>query len=194
MGFLDRFRAPTLAPPNTREDWAIMGKWRDWPPPHNLVVGESHYQQHIRTLTGDPCKTGWCVPVNVVIARDRANDYDENAWAAFVNGGLVGYLRRDLAATMAQACDPAGCTTFAVAGVARGGWTDAESFGVHVWLDRLLSPGPAVTIDDGADTAVSWPPDGDERSTRPLPPAGCYRDPQGEERWWDGTIWTEHRR
>ena len=193
MGLLQRLRPPQLDPPNTREDWAATEHWRAWPSPHNLVVGESHRQQHIRTLAGEPREGGWCVPVNVTFTRDSANPHDANAWAAHVSGGHVGYLRRDIAEHLSAACDPAGCHTFVVPGVVRGGWLDADMFGVHVWLDRLITPGPEIHI-SGIDTEVSWPPDDDERSARPLPPAGWYRDPQGAERWWDGAQWTEHRR
>jgi Protein of unknown function (DUF2510) len=194
LGLLDRFRSPRLSAPNTRADWAAAGVWRDWPAPHNLVVGESHYQSHIRTLAGQPSEVGWCVPVPVVITRDFHNKYDENAWTASVNGGLVGHLRRDVAEAMVVACDPADCKSFTVPGVVRGGWLDAELFGVHVWLDRLLSPGPEVHLDN-PDTEVSWPPGDNERAAPAAAVAGWYADPAGQGlRWWDGTRWTEHLR
>ena len=48
--------------------------------------------------------------------------------------------------------------TFTVAGVLRGGWDSQSHLGVHVWLDRLVTPGPGLELPDPDYYAVGWPP------------------------------------
>jgi hypothetical protein len=155
-------RSAKLAGQNVAADWR-SGEWRSWPAPHNFIAGESHYMPALASLAGPPCETGYCIPVEVVLTREPTNPYDPNAIRAEVHGLHVGYLARHLAAQISPALDRAGVASFAVCGVLRGGWQDAQYFGVHVWLDRRTRPGPSIEQMDEAG-AVQWPPDLDEVS------------------------------
>jgi HIRAN domain len=163
QGFFDRFRsAPAeLAPANVDVEWDTAGHWRSWEAPGNFVVGESHYTEALTALAGPPCAAGYLIPVTVTIARDPQNAYDSNAFRAEVDGRQVGYLPRHIAAQLAAPLDSVGCAGFDVCGILRGGSDSAPNLGVHIWLDRRLSPGPEIIQRDEAGR-VSWPPDQDE--------------------------------
>ena len=95
--------------------------------------------------------------------REPDNHYDANAIRAEIRGKQVGYLARQIAAQVAPPLDQASVTSFSVCGVIRGGSVRAPNLGVHVWLDRLTSPGPEIhQLDSSGD--VSWPPRPEERS------------------------------
>lgn len=163
QGFFDRFRsAPAeLAPANVDVEWDSAGHWRSWEAPGNFVVGESHYAEALTALAGPPCAAGYLIPVTVSIVREPQNAYDRNAFRAEVGGRQVGYLPRHIAAQLAAPLDSVGCPSFTICGILRGGSETAPSIGVHIWLDRRLSPGPEIIQRDEAGR-VSWPPHNDE--------------------------------
>jgi HIRAN domain len=156
-------RSAQLSPANVAADWR-KGEWRTWPSPRNFIVGESRYVDALASLAGPPCATGYCIPVEVVLIREPRNQYDANAIRAEVRGRQVGYLARHLAAQIAPALDRARVRQFVVCGVVRGGWDDAQNFGVHIWLDRRVDAGPEITQADEVG-GVRWPPDDDEISS-----------------------------
>jgi hypothetical protein len=154
---LFRRRTYDLSPVNVRASWADGNECYEWPPPRNVLVGESYRQPALKKLAGPPCDPGYLIPVEVCFVRESENEHDANAFRAEVNGRHVGYLRREVARQVAAALDQAGCGRFSVCGVIRGGSSGAPSLGVHVWLERRLSPGPELSFAD--DTwVVPWPP------------------------------------
>lgn len=155
-------RRPRLAEPNVPEDWAERGIWCDWEAPRNYVAGEASYLDALAALVGPTCERWYCRPVVVSFSRERDNPYDSNAFRAEVNGVHVGYLRRHVAEQLAGPLDHAGCRTFAVCGLARGGSFDAPNLGCHVWLGRRVTAGPAIQF-DADEYIVSWPPTERER-------------------------------
>lgn len=139
-------------------DWASSGVWRGWESPRNYVAGEDSYQPALRALATTRTPDGCCQPVTVTLIRERTNRYDANAWRAEVDGRCVGYLRRHLAEQIAGPLDRAGCTSFVVPGVLRGGSKRARSIGCHIWLDRRLAPGPSISLPSDDEYVVAWPP------------------------------------
>ena len=160
MGLLDRFRRPRATPANTASGWESSA-WHGWEAPRN-IVRESHSQHALAKLCGAVCSEGYLVPVPVRLRRDPGNHHDPNAVGAFVAGEHVGHLRAEVAAHAAAGCDRAGISSWAVAGLIRGGSTRADYFGVHLWMSRLIEPGPLVELPPALWT-VSWPP-GDHES------------------------------
>ena len=150
-----------LAPANAPTDWPA-DVFRDWPAPRNLVVGESHYADAVRKLAGPPREQGYLTPVEVRFDRDPDNAYDRNAFRAAVQSLQVGHLSAELAAQLAGPLDRAGCISFSVCGVIRGGTNERPNLGVHVWLDRLLSSGPEISFSDDGGLVGNWPPRDDE--------------------------------
>jgi HIRAN domain len=146
-----------LSEPNVDDDWAARNAWVDWEPPRNFVAGESHHMGALAALTGPPRQNGYLVPVSVRFVREPNNPYDANALRAEVNGLLVGYLRRHIAAQAAPALDRFGCVEFSVCGIIRGGQPDAPNIGVHIWLGRRTTAGPEFNLLDQAGE-VAWPP------------------------------------
>ena len=102
------------------------------------VVGESHYQDALRSLAGQ------CVPgvdgrpsFRAVLIREHHNAFDQNAIAVHGPSGQVGYLARDDAARYLATFDAlrdlgydGGCCT----GLLNGGEPDRPSFGVVLML------------------------------------------------------------
>jgi HIRAN domain len=169
MGLLDRLRRPpSLASPNVTSDWAPAGYWQTWPCPRN-VVRESQHQDELRALVGPMCEGGYLVPVAATLRREPDNPHDANAIRVEVDGRLVGRVRREVAAQLAPALDRRRCPAFVVCGVIRGGSRSKRHLGLHLWLERRLSDGPEVDLEDGL-LEVSWPPTGREidRATRRL--------------------------
>lgn len=151
-------RRVELVAANVDDDWSAGDDWHAWEAPRNLIRGESHYQATLQRLAGGkPRRNGYLIPVSVSFVRDPKNEHDRNAFRAQVDGELVGHLARDAAAQLARTADRARCTSFAVCGVLRGGSLDARHLGVHVWVDRRLSPGVETNFADDEDE-VSWPP------------------------------------
>lgn len=147
-----------FAPPNVPERWAHDSDWLfDWPPPRNVIVGEERHQPLLRKLAR--CQGRCLRPVDVTLQPEPTNSYDANAIIAMVDHHPIGYLRAVVAAQIAEARAPVRAWT--VPGVMRGGWDDDARIGVHVWLDRRVSIGPATAHDDDA-FMVSWPPSDDE--------------------------------
>lgn len=97
--------------------------------------------------------------MKVTLAPEPTNRHDPDAVAAFVGRTQVGYLRREVAGALADGCAAHGLRvpTFVVAGVLRGGSNDDVRIGCHVWLDRRVSPGPSIVLEDDG-WAVPWPP------------------------------------
>lgn len=147
-----------LSPANVDPNWRDGNAWLKWEAPRNFVAGESHYMPE---LTGEPRESGYLIPVEVVFVREPTNRYDPNAWRAEVDGSVIGYARRNIAAQFAAALDPHGLTTLTVCGVLRGGSLDAPNLGVHVWPERRPCPGPELHQVDEA-LSVPWPPSGTE--------------------------------
>jgi hypothetical protein len=102
--------------------------------------------------------------VPATLVREPANPYDGNAIGVEVAGRVVGHVRRAIAAQLAPALDVGRCPRFTVCGVIRGGSDEAPSLGVHLWLDRRLSDGPDVNLEEGL-LEVGWPP-GERELTR----------------------------
>lgn len=103
------------------------------------------------------------MPVSVTLAREPGNKYDKNAIVATVEGHVVGYINRDVAAVVSPALDGVGVSQITVCGIVRGGYTRRKNFGVHIWLDK--HPERSVQINlvtDGIGQVGSWPPDDDE--------------------------------
>jgi hypothetical protein len=144
MGLLDRFRRAQATPAKTPTGWE-SGAWREWDCPRN-VIREGHYQEVLVRLCGPVGGDGYPIPVDVLLRREPRNKYDPNAVSAHVGGQHVGCLRAEVAAQVARPCDRAGISGWAVPGLIRGGSKRAGNFGVHVWMARLLSPGPLVEI------------------------------------------------
>src|SRR6476620_4820992 len=91
-----------LSPPNVAADWMTNDEWLTWEAPRNFVAGESHYLTALRSLTGKPTSDGYLRPVEVCLTREPDNQYDRNAWRAEVDGQLIGYMRREIAAQLSQ--------------------------------------------------------------------------------------------
>jgi hypothetical protein len=106
---------------------------------------------------GKAPENGYLIPLSVRFVREPANPYDRNALRAEVDGLLVGYLQRHIAAQVAPALDRFGCREFNVCGLIRGGEPDAPNLGVHVWLGRRTTAGPEFSLLDQAGE-VAWPP------------------------------------
>jgi hypothetical protein len=163
MGWMRKLLGRRQAEPEapvTPGDWIERDLWLLWEDaPRNYIAGESSYTGALSRLCGPICKDGYCLPVVVKLVREPRNPYDGNAFRAEVSGEHVGYLRRHLAAQLAGPADRAGLREVAVCGVIRGGATDAPNFGVHVWLNRTLTPGVALELPDADEEwAVPWPP------------------------------------
>lgn len=163
MGFLDRFlghNKPTeFGAPRIPETWRHQQDWlNDWGPPLNIVVGESRHQKELREAA--QCD-GQCLRlVNVTLQPEPDNPVDSDAIKVLLRGVKIGYLRRELAAGIADGCAAhrLGVPTLVVAGIMRGGWKEQRSIGVHIWIDRTITSGPIVQLDDAEEFEVAWPP------------------------------------
>lgn len=121
--------------------WAAAeGWWWDEEPPLNIVAGESFYADAIHSRMGTPREPGWLVPLDLVLQRDPKNQYDKNAIAVKTGsprrpGDQLGNINKAWAAALAPVMDAKRQKVIPIRGVLRGGWIDAPSAGVCVWLD-----------------------------------------------------------
>jgi hypothetical protein len=158
QGSIDRL-VGDLQRANTPEDWIKRRRWHQWDHPANAVRGESKYQDVISDLPG---VTPGLVeeirvePVEVEFVREPDNPYDQFACRAVVAGHMVGYLARECASVLAPQVDAAGVKAWTVCGAVVGGSYGADRYGVHVWLDRLLTIGPHWAPQADMDSAISY--------------------------------------
>lgn len=141
-------KRPQLSSPNVTDDWMQSANWVSWEPPLNVVRGESHRQEAIARFCGPLRDRGYLVPVSVTLRREPSNPVDRNAIRVDIGASQVGYIAKEFATQMSPLLDKAKCKEFTVAGVITGGAFDAPSLGVHLWLDRRVSPGPSILIED----------------------------------------------
>lgn len=149
-------RRKLLAHPNVSAGWMDIGDWRQWPPPASVVRGESTYRDALFDLCGEGA-SHQLVPVEARLAVEPSNPHDRNAVRVEVRGRLVGYIAREVAAQLSPPLREAECWSFTVAGLIRGSFDQGHVPGVHLWLDRLISPGPAVRL-PSLYLVEAWPP------------------------------------
>ena len=104
------------------------------------IVGEASYQPHIIQISRR--HRGH---FGILLRPEPSNRYDRNAVAVLVDGGVVGYLPRELAARWQPAILAAESEGFAVTGTARiyGGTPEKPHLGVFggaVWPGRGRPP------------------------------------------------------
>ncbi len=97
------------------------------------------------------------MPIEVDLIREPRNPYDGNAIRAEVRGWHVGHIAKEIAFQIAPVFDRGRLSRIRVCGVLRGGSKSAPNLGVHIWLDRRLSPGIEAQFADRAGE-VEWPP------------------------------------
>ncbi|MBT9166112.1 MAG: hypothetical protein DDT25_00785 [Chloroflexi bacterium] len=151
-----------LAEPNTPPDWQTSKSWMKWKAPLKIVSGQSHYQSTFTAILGEPRPAGYLKPVVAVLRREPENKYDRNAIAVFISDNKVGYMAKDIASQLAASLDKAKCSEFQLAAVIRGGYSKRPSFGVSIWINKLISPGPSLSFDRAIEenfSAPNWPPD-----------------------------------
>ncbi len=155
--------ALTLMAPNVADGWQDR-EWRTWDAPVSIVHGESHHRDALRLMTGPPRRCGYLVPVDVVLRREPANEYDANAVRVEALGQLVGYIARDMAADVSGALVSCGAESCTFAGLLRGGYDGRSSadVGVMVWLDKRVSAAPRLDFGSVVRREWQWPPDDDE--------------------------------
>lgn len=110
------------------------------------VVGESHYQDALATITGGHSRHGVEVTCLAVLVPEPSNEYDREAVMVTINGLTVGYLSREDARLHRPLID----ATLRTAGVAvveaciGGGWdrgtADRGSFGVELFFSDRPAP------------------------------------------------------
>lgn len=162
-------RRVNLADPDVPHDWIGSEQWRSWEAPLNVVRGESYRQESLMALCGPARPQGYLVPVESKVAREPDNPVDGNALRVEIRGEHVGYLAEELAEQLSPPLDKARCDGFEVAGIIRGGYSDSPSFGLHLWLNRLVTPGPRIKLHPSVieQFAISWPPMPGEGSDSP---------------------------
>jgi hypothetical protein len=126
----ERIGAEAAAGPS----WSADGSWRSsWESPRNWIFGEGDQVATVASLVGRPREHGYLVPVDVVLEREPRNAHDQNAVRASVDGRMIGYLARTIAAQVSPTM-------------------------VYVWLDR--GEEKLHVHDNGG--RVAWPPSTDE--------------------------------
>lgn len=147
----------TLHPANVPAHWRESESWRNWCAPCNIVVGESRRQDALLAVCGGAARQwGYLVPVELEFRREPDNQYDPNAIVASIEQHTVGYLRREIAATLAGPLDAIDRLTFRLCGLIRGGSERAPLLGAHVWIGQRLSPAPVIL--GCAQWLVPWEP------------------------------------
>lgn len=103
------------------------------------VVGESHYQKHLRKICGGPTEDGVNLEFYAGLVLDDGNKHDSKAVAVHIENGCVGHLRRDDARAFRDAISKtafANCKAFQVKALIRGGWDrggdDTGMYGVRL--------------------------------------------------------------
>lgn len=104
------------------------------------VVGESHYQDNLRTIAGGPQKYSAHIETTATIISETDNPHDPNACRVEINGLVVGHLSRTDARTYRAQLARAGRPQAVVhtPALIAGGWDngpdDRGPFGVRLDL------------------------------------------------------------
>ncbi|MDQ1700608.1 MAG: hypothetical protein QOG34_2471 [Frankiaceae bacterium] len=104
------------------------------------IVGESFHEDYIRQIRSRYADREF----EIVLVPEPNNPYDPNAVAIHVDGGIVGHLARDMAASWQPRVLAAAAEGFVVAGTAAifGGTQDKPNLGVF-GAAPWPGPGPA---------------------------------------------------
>ena len=106
------------------------------------VAGTSYRQKALRKIAGKKTEDGFDLPVTAALVPEPSNEHDRNAVSVQIDGALVGYLPRDLAAEAQPDLIEFRKRTrrhVAVNGRIVGGWKrgrkDEGDYGVRVYFD-----------------------------------------------------------
>lgn len=103
------------------------------------VVGESHYQKHLKVICGRPTEDGVDMEIYAGLVLEDWNVHDNKAVAVHIENGCVGYLSKRDARAFRDAIEKtayAKCKAFQVKALIRGGWDrgggDTGMYGVRL--------------------------------------------------------------
>lgn len=103
------------------------------------VVGESHYQRHLRAICGRPTEDGVDMEIYAGLILEDNNKHDDKAVAVHIENGCVGHLSKADARAFRDAIGKttfANCKAFQVKALIRGGWDrgngDTGMYGVRL--------------------------------------------------------------
>lgn len=102
------------------------------------VVGESNYQDALRSLAGDHGDRSAAAEHIATLIPEDTNKFDNKAVCVQINGLTVGYLSRQDARSFRRRLGSKGLTGLATtcpAVIAGGGLKDGQRFNYGVWLD-----------------------------------------------------------
>jgi hypothetical protein len=106
------------------------------------VVGESHYQRHLRKLVGPRRAEGVQAKFIAFLVPEPDNQFDENAVMVLIDGDQVGYLMADDAIDFLSGMEEIERPghVAAVDAVVSGGFQKKDGSWAHygVWLDITL--------------------------------------------------------
>ena len=103
------------------------------------VVGESHYQRHLKVLSGHYSNEGGDRELIAKLHYENTNPHDKKAIRVVINGGTVGYLSRKDARLFRKRIEKVGLEGLVIScnveilGGKRVGLFKKTDFGV--WLD-----------------------------------------------------------
>lgn len=103
------------------------------------VVGESHYQRHLKVLSGHYSNGGGERELTAKLHYENTNPHDKKAIRVVINGGTVGYLSRKDARLFRKRIEKVGLEGLVIScnveilGGKRVGLFRKTDFGV--WLD-----------------------------------------------------------
>ena len=104
------------------------------------IVGESHYQKELNSITGGKTRDGHEMEVEALLIHDNKNPYDNQAIAVSIEGEIVGHLDRKLARQFRKRMNEAGVPGYPAVcnAVIVGGWKrpngDEGNYGVRLDL------------------------------------------------------------
>lgn len=121
---------------NVPEDYQRLKVWQKWPKPRRLVTGTSYREQAFLDLIGPRRLGGYCQAERVTLEREPGNEHDDNAIRIVLKGQHIGYIAREVAATLATAMDEQDLLAFDVPALIVGGSTSSfrHEFGCWPWL------------------------------------------------------------
>lgn len=138
MGILDFLKffkpKPKVSPPPAEEVVRIPGTGRF----DCDVVGESHYQDNLKTIAGQHDDKGSKLETDARLILDDKNPHDSQAVRVEINGLVVGYLSRPMARAYRQGLREQkrpNVTATCTARIRGGGIKRGERLNYGVYLD-----------------------------------------------------------